>query len=75
MAKPDLNELKRRAKESLREQGISASDWALAHGFNVSTVYNVLNNPDVKAHRGESHRIAVALGIKPAPRQTHRAAA
>jgi gp16 family phage-associated protein len=67
MGKPSLTELKRRAKQNLREQGISAAEFARFHGFNVSTVYNVMNNPDVKAHRGEAHRIAVALGIKAPP--------
>jgi gp16 family phage-associated protein len=67
MGKPTLSELKRRAKENLRAQGISAAEFARAHGFNVSTVYSVMNKPDVKAHRGEAHRIAVALGIKATP--------
>lgn len=67
MKQANLSALKRRAKENLRAQGISAAEFARAHNFNVNAVYGVLNNPDVKAHRGEAHRIAVALGIKARP--------
>ncbi|MDR3389903.1 MAG: DNA-binding protein [Rudaea sp.] len=61
-----LAALKRRAKENIRASGITIKQWAEKNSFNPDHVYHVLNNADVKAHWGETHRIAVALGIKPA---------
>ena len=45
------------------ELGLSISGWAKARGFSQALVYQVLNG-ERKAVRGESHRIAVELGIK-----------
>lgn len=45
------------------EQGISITEWARDHKFDVSLVYSVLSGRS-RATRGESHRIAVALGLK-----------
>ncbi len=50
-------------KESFRRKGVSVSSWSRNKGFNRSTVYAVLNN-QVKCYYGQSHKIAVALGIK-----------
>lgn len=49
--------------EEFDQEGQTISGWALAHDFSVSNVYAVLAG---KTHgrRGESHRIAVALGLK-----------
>jgi gp16 family phage-associated protein len=66
MRAADLATLKRRAKDSIRAQGITIVQWAEQNGFIPDHVYHVLNNPDVKAYWGETHKIAVALGIKPA---------
>jgi gp16 family phage-associated protein len=44
--------------------GQSVADWARTHGFNVQITYSVLNGR-LRARRGEAHKIAVALGLKP----------
>lgn len=55
-------------KGQLEQQGISLVDWAHLHGFNVRTVHAVLSG-QLKAKRGVSHRIAVAAGLKIAPKK------
>lgn len=52
-------------KKQFFDQGITVVEWARAHEFDVHLVYGVLSGR-TKARRGESHRIAVALGLKPA---------
>lgn len=51
------------AKAWLQYQGISQSQWARNHGFSVSLVIEVLRGGK-KCHRGQSHNIAVLLGMK-----------
>ena len=46
--------------------GLSVSDWAVAHGFKREQVYAVLNGRTA-GRRGTAHLIAVALGLKPIP--------
>lgn len=57
------------AIEDIRKQfyanGKTVTDWAREHGFDRHLVYAVLNGRS-RAQRGESHRIAVALGLKKA---------
>jgi gp16 family phage-associated protein len=53
-------------KKSLSEHGMSIRDFARTYGFGESLVYAVLAGKN-KATRGESHKIAVALGLKPQP--------
>lgn len=48
--------------EDFRANGISIAKWARSHGFKVGLVYKVLGGR--KALRGESQRIARALGMK-----------
>lgn len=50
-------------KTEFRKKGISFSDWAKENNFPPELVYRVLkmNRPPI---RGESHKIAVKLGIK-----------
>jgi gp16 family phage-associated protein len=55
-------------------QGKTVTDWAREHGFDVHLVYGVLNGR-LRARRGESHRIAVALGLKAVEDSEHSAAA
>ena len=50
-------------KKRFRREGIVVSRWAKQQGFNVLTVYEVLNGVK-KGNYGEPHRIAVALGLK-----------
>ena len=54
------------AKKALQANGLSIAQFAKTFGFNVHLVYAVLAGKN-KASRGESHRIAVALGLKPKP--------
>lgn len=51
------------ARRMLRDHGLSVVDWAHERGFAVALVYAVLSGRR-KCLRGESHRIAVALGLK-----------
>lgn len=51
------------AKEELRFQGLSMADWARENGFNPELVRKVLLGR-YKCWRGESHKIAVKLGLK-----------
>jgi len=43
--------------------GIPISDWAAANGFARDSVYAILDGR-LKGKRGQSHKIAVALGLK-----------
>jgi len=45
------------------ENGISVVDWAARNGFSPALVYAVIKGRR-KCLRGESHDIAVALGMK-----------
>lgn len=49
-------------KAELNAKGVSISQWATANGFATNLVYEVLRGRP--AVRGQSHRIAVALGLK-----------
>ena len=46
-----------------RAQGMAITEWAAQHGFSPALVYVVMKGRR-KCLRGESHRIAVALGLK-----------
>lgn len=48
--------------KDFRKNGTTVAKWAKSHGFAVGLVYKVLGGR--KALRGESHRIARALGMK-----------
>lgn len=49
-------------------KGLSYSAWALKNGFSPSLVIAIVNDdeqhPSRKCSRGDSHNIAVALGLK-----------
>ena len=51
--------------------GISVAGWSRDHGFPSALVYRVLRG-EAKCRRGETHRIAIALGIKPKTSQEQR---
>jgi gp16 family phage-associated protein len=51
------------ARAVFEDSGISVAEWARARGFSTSLVYQVLEGRR-KCLRGQSHQIAVALGIK-----------
>ncbi len=50
-------------KQSLRDKGITLTQWAKDNGYSRFAVYRVLNGLD-KAHYGKAHEIAVKLGLK-----------
>lgn len=51
------------ARAELLQNGISISRWAASNGFSGPLVFEVLNGKR-KCVRGQSHDIAVALGLK-----------
>ncbi|WP_093125732.1 DNA-binding protein [Variovorax sp. OK605] len=51
------------AWKRLRSTGTTAAGWADANGFSRALVYAVLRG-ERKCLRGQSHAIAVALGLK-----------
>lgn len=53
-------------KRIFRENGLSVSQFARAHGFSEPLVRAVLSGKN-KASRGQSHLIAVTLGLKSNP--------
>lgn len=54
-----------KVREEFYRRGESVAAWSRLHGFRPNAVYHVLSGQSLAA-RGESHRIAVALGIKEA---------
>ena len=57
---------KEEASQWFADRGITISEWALARKFNPALVYQVLAGTR-KAVRGDSFKIAVALGMKSIP--------
>lgn len=52
-------------KDSFKEQGVSIATWARARAFDKRLVYAVLAGR-IQSTRGQSHKIAMALGLKDA---------
>ncbi|WP_069206277.1 DNA-binding protein [Sphingomonas panacis] len=52
------------ARARFEASGTNISQWARERGFSVSLVQSVLSG-NRACRRGESHKIAVALGLKP----------
>lgn len=50
-------------RDELRRQGVSIASWATANGFSTNLVIEVLAGRK-KCTRGQSHNIAVKLGLK-----------
>jgi gp16 family phage-associated protein len=50
-------------KAQFRQRGETVASWADAHGFPRDVVYRVLNGR-TPAWRGQTHQVAVALGLK-----------
>ena len=57
------------ARQRFKSHGMTVDQWAKAKGFPSASVTAVLAGKN-KGLRGQSHHIAVALGLKPAPNQT-----
>lgn len=53
-------------RSALRSRGMTIGKWAVQHGFSPALVYVVMRGKR-KCLRGESYRIAVALGMKAPP--------
>jgi gp16 family phage-associated protein len=53
-------------RQMFTDQGITISEWAQRNGFRREDVYAVLSGR-LKGKHGQSHKIAVALGLKPKP--------
>lgn len=55
-------------RQEFASQGLSYSGWAKVRGYSADLVISILNdddrNPRRKCLRGESHNIAVELGLK-----------
>jgi len=51
------------ARAWLDQQGVTIAQWASEHGFNEGLVHEVLTGRR-PCRRGQSHNIAVALGMK-----------
>lgn len=66
-----------RTPEQVREwfiaNGINVSEWARANGVSRYTVYDLLRGKRV-GRRGDSHRAAIALGMKADPESLKLAA-
>ncbi len=54
------------ARQRLIDRGESVQEFAKKHGLNIGVTYKVLYGFN-KGRRGESHKAAVALGIKAKP--------
>lgn len=52
------------AREWFAQSGTSCSEWAAHHNIDRNTLYAVLSGKS-RCVRGESHRVAVLLGLKP----------
>ncbi len=53
-------------KAEFRAKGLTAPKWAKQNGFPVRAVRAVISGHN-KGHYGQSHDIAVALGLKKKP--------
>lgn len=51
------------ARAELQRQGVSVTQWAIANGYSPNNVFDVLGGRK-KCIRGQSHDIAVKLGMK-----------
>ncbi len=52
-----------KVREAIETSGVSIAEWARVNGFSSGLVYQVLEGQR-KCVRGQSYRIAVALGLK-----------
>lgn len=51
------------ARAELLRKGVSVTQWSIANGFSPNLVFAVLSNRR-RPTRGQTHQIAVALGVK-----------
>lgn len=62
-ADADRLSAEQRAWKRFRDTGVNVKAWAVSRGFNPALVYSVLRG-ERKCLRGQSHEVAVALGLK-----------
>ncbi|SDM56838.1 phage-associated protein, BcepMu gp16 family [Oryzisolibacter propanilivorax] len=59
---------RKQVRSEFASRGWSYSGWARQHGYSAALVIDIVNdddrNPKRKCVRGESHNIAVELGLK-----------
>jgi len=59
---------RKQVRDEFARKGWSVSAWSRKHGYSQTLVVDILNdneaNPKRKCLRGESHNIAVQLGLK-----------
>lgn len=76
---------RKQVRDEFASRGLAYSDWARQRGYSATLVLMIVNDDDSAPHRkclrGESHNIAVELGLKsgtvsraPAPRMQLAAA-
>lgn len=53
-------------RQMFQDDGVSVAEWARQRSFSLPLVYAVLSGRN-RGTRGESYRIAVALGLRPGP--------
>lgn len=63
LSKPSMVKTPEQVLAEFHRNGKTVLSWAEEHGFNASMVYGILKGHR-KCLRGQSHRIAVRLGIK-----------
>jgi gp16 family phage-associated protein len=63
MTKKPLIKTREQVLDDFKSAGITLSEWARANKFNRMTVVDLLRGAR-QGLRGESHRCAVALGLK-----------
>ncbi len=61
---PQNQKTPQEVQQWFREQGLTIAHWAAEHGFNAALTYAVVGGRRA-CLRGQSHEIAVALGLKP----------
>ena len=59
-------ELVEKTRKSFLHRGESITSWALSRGYNPGMVVAVLSGR-LPCTRGQAHKIAVELGLKPQP--------
>ena len=59
---------RKQVRDEFASRGLSFSDWAKQRGYTTALVGMIVNDDDHAPHRkclrGESHNIAVELGLK-----------
>jgi gp16 family phage-associated protein len=59
-------------RELFEINGESIAQWARLRGYSPALVYRVMRG-ETKAKRGQTHEIAIALGLKRLPTQSEKA--